>query len=212
MMKREDSPYRLLVEGRDDQYCVLQLMKRHNVDWDDVTAMLPHVHDCGGFDPLQASLTVSAKSYERLGIMVDADADVYHRWDQVKGELRKAGVALPDHPVSSGIIVPGIQSDWKVGVWLMPDNQNRGQLEDFLGRLVPANDRCWRHACEATRQAKELGAGFPEKIFSKASVHAWLAWQESPGLPFGMAITAKYFGVDSVEALTFANWFQRLFS
>jgi hypothetical protein len=211
MMKREESPYRLLVEGRDDEHCVLQLMKRHDVDWDDPRAVLPRVHDCGGFDPLRASLGVSAKSYARLGIMVDANADIYHRWNQVRGELYKVDVTLPDLPAPGGVIVPGLQAGWKVGVWLMPDNQNRGQLEDFLGKLIPPNDRCWMHACEATRRAKELGAGFPEKILSKANVHAWLAWQESPGLPFGMAITAKYFAADSMEALECVDWFKRLF-
>lgn len=211
MMKREESPHRLLVEGRDDEHCVLQLMRRHNVDWDNPQAVLPRVHDCGGFDPLRASLTVSAKSYARLGIMVDANADIHHRWDQVKGELRKVDVLLPDNPDSSGVIVSGIQSDWKVGVWLMPDNQNHGQLEDFLGRLIPADDTCWVYACEATRHAKGIGARFPEKMFSKANIHAWLAWQESPGLPFGMALTAQYFRVDSVEALAFVHWFKCLF-
>ena len=210
-MTREDSPYRLLVEGRDDEHCVLQLMKRHDVDWDNAGAVLPRVHDCGGFDPLRASLSVSAKSYGRLGVMVDANADICRRWNDVKRELHKVGVALPDQPAPGGVIIPGLQSGWRVGVWLMPDNQNRGQLEDFLGRLVPSDDSCWTHACEATRRAKELGARFPEKVFCKANIHTWLAWQESPGLPFGMAITARYFGVDSAEALAFADWFKRLF-
>lgn len=169
------------------------------------------MHDCGGFDPLRASLTVSAKSYERLGIMVDANADIYRRWNQVKSELDKVDVALSDSPASGGVIIPGMQSDWRVGVWLMPDNQNRGQLEDFLCRLVPANDRCWAHACEATRRAKDLGAAFPEKVLCKANIHTWLAWQDTPGLPFGMAVTARYFCVDSVEALAFSDWFKRLF-
>lgn len=211
MRRREESPYRLLVEGRDDEHCVLQLMKRHDVDWDDPKAVLPRVHDCGGFDPLRASLIASAKSYERLGIMVDANADIHHRWSQVKNELHKAGVDLPGLPASCGVVVPGMYSDWRVGVWLMPDNQEQGQLEDFLGRLVPADNKCWVHARETTRRAKELGAGFPEKMFSKANVHAWLAWQESPGLPFGMAITAQYFRIDSVEAIAFVDWFRRLF-
>jgi len=143
--------------------------------------------------------------------MVDADADVIHRWTQVKSELERVGVALPDAPTAGGTIVPGIQSGWRVGVWLMPDNQNRGQLEDFLGKLIPANDACWPHACDATRRAQELGARFPEQVLCKANIHTWLAWQESPGLPFGMAITAKYFTVDSAEALAFVGWFKQLF-
>jgi hypothetical protein len=53
---------------------------------------------------------------------------------------------------------------------------------------------------------------FPDKLFIKARIHTWLAWQENPGLPFGTAITARYFGADSQEALKFVNWFNLLFS
>jgi hypothetical protein len=210
-MIREDSRYRLLVEGSDDQHCVLHLMKRHGVDWADTTALLPHVHDCKGFESVIASLALSAKSYERLGVMVDANTDIPHRWLQVREGLDRVGVVLPAAPEASGIIVPGIYADWKVGVWLMPDNQSHGQLENFLAKLVPAGDRCWGYAREVTQHAKERGARFPDKDICKADIHTWLAWQETPGLPFGTAITAKYFAVDSVEALAFVDWFKRLF-
>jgi hypothetical protein len=208
----ENSPCRLLVEGSDDRHCILHLMKRHNVDWSSAAPMLPYVHDCGGFSPLLASLRVSAKTYCRLGIMVDANADMRGRWIQVKDGLGRAGVTLPESPRADGVVVPGMYPDWRVGVWLMPDNERPGQLEDFLGKLVPPNDTCWAYAAEAARRARGLGARFVDKDFPKAGVHTWLAWQETPGLPFGTAITAKYFGVDSPEALRFVAWFNQLFS
>jgi len=211
-MMREDSLYRLLVEGPDDQHSVIHLMNRHDVNWDDTGATLPCVYACGGFDPLRASLSVSAKSYRRLGVVVDANADIRHRWEQVRSELQKAGVTLPGSPDACGVIVPGMYADWKVGVWIMPDNQTRGELEDFLGKLVPPDDACWDYAREATQRARQIGAKFPDKAFSKARIHVWLAWQEKPGLPFGTAITANYFDVDSDEALKFVEWFRRLFS
>lgn len=211
-MIRESSPCRLLVEGSDDKHCVLHLMKRHGIDWDRTTPWLPCVYDCNGFAPLVAALKVSAKSYHRLGIMVDANADVHQRWTQVKEGLSRAGVTLPASPEPNGVIIPGIYADWRVGVWLMPDNQSQGQLEDFLGKLVPQDDTCWAYAAEAAKHAKGLGARFAKKDFCKAGIHTWLAWQETPGLPFGTAITAKYFGVDSSEALRFVQWFKQLFS
>ena len=78
-MIREDSPYRLLVEGPNDKHSVIHLMKRHNVDWDDPQKALPYVRDCGGFDLLVESIGVSIKSYQRLGIIVDANVDMYNR-------------------------------------------------------------------------------------------------------------------------------------
>jgi len=211
-MTWEDSPYRLLVEGPDDKHSVIHLMRRHGVDWDDATALLPCVHCCGGFDPLISSLGVWGKSYRRLGIMVDANADMARRWVQVRESLGRVGISVPESPEVCGTVFPGIYPDWKIGVWIMPDNQNAGELEDFLSKLVPPDDACWDYACEATSHAREIGARFPQKDFCKASIHTWLAWQEEPGLPFGTAITAKYFGVDSPEAMSFVQWFRELFS
>ncbi|HCO96424.1 MAG TPA: hypothetical protein DIU00_21205 [Phycisphaerales bacterium] len=211
-MRRENSSYRLLVEGADDKHSVIHLMKRHGIDWDNSTDLLPHVHDCGGFDPLVKSIQVSVKSYKRLGIIVDANFDVDKRWQQVTNELSKMDITLPESPNQDGTIITGMYTDWKVGVWLMPDNQNKGELEDFLSKLVPLDNECWLYADEVTKHAKQIGAQFSDKLFSKARIHTWLAWQRNPGLPFGTAITAKYFGADSQEALKFAKWFNLLFS
>ena len=127
-------------------------------------------------------------------------------------EFSQVEIKLPDSPDTKGTIVTGMFNDWKVGIWLMPDNQNKGELEDFLCKLVPKSDKCWPYSDEATKQAKKIGAKFTDKEFFKAKIHTWLAWQENPGLPFGTAITAKYFGVDSPEALMFVQWFKQLFS
>ena len=211
-MRRENSPYRLLVEGKDDKHSVIHLMKRHGIDWDNPTDALPHVHDCDGFNLLVKSIQVNVKSYERLGIVVDANMDMAKRWQQVMNELSKINIALPESPNQDGTIITGMYPDWKVGVWLMPDNQNKGELEDFLSKLVPPNNECWSYADDVTKRAKQIGARFPDKWFCKAKVHTWLAWQESPGLPFGTAIKAKYFGADLPEALQFVDWFNLLFS
>jgi hypothetical protein len=43
MPPREDSPYRLLVEGSDDQHSVIHLLRRHGFDWDDKTTDRPYL-------------------------------------------------------------------------------------------------------------------------------------------------------------------------
>ena len=70
-----------------------------------------------------------------------------------------------------------------VGVWLMPDNRRRGAIEEFLLDLIRPNDPLLEHAARATERASALGAAFPETARRKAELRAWLAWQESPGLP-----------------------------
>ena len=210
-MIKEDSPNRLLVEGRDDQWSVINLMKRYNVDWDREDKRLPYVKDSGGIDSLIESIVVSVKTYHRLGIMIDANSKPVNRWDQLRSQLSKAKITLPEKPEPDGLIVKGIDPDKKIGIWMMPDNSHPGILEDFLATLIPSEDFCWDYAGEATNKAKEKGAAFSSNDHIKARIHTWLAWQESPGRPFGTAITAAYFNCDTPEALRFAKWFKKLF-
>ncbi len=60
-------------------------------------------------------------------------------------------------------------------------------------------------------RAKELNARFSNVDSNKAALHAWLAWQEEPGKPYGSAIRARYFRHDSPAARSFVIWFRRLF-
>jgi hypothetical protein len=99
----------------------------------------------------------------------------------------------------------------RYGIWMMPDNLTAGALEDFLQRLVPAGDSCWQHADTSTKQARQLGAPLKENDCTKGAIHAWLAWQDPPGRPFGTALSASILKHDSPEALEFVSWFRRLF-
>ena len=99
----------------------------------------------------------------------------------------------------------------RVGVWVMPDNQGTGALEDFLKELIEEEDPLIRHAEESASQAVALGAGFPEKHTNKAVLHTWLAWREQPGRPYGLAIKLRYFRDDSEAAQRFVAWFSRVF-
>ena len=210
-MVKENAPDRLLVEGSDDKWSIINLMMKHGCDWGDKNVRSPYVHSCGGIRKLIDSLEVAVKTYERLGIIVDANANISGRWNEVKSSLHRAGVSVPDTPEEKGLISSGMYSDWKVGIWLMPDNHQSGALEDFLSTLVPSDDPCWDYAGQAADKAKELGAEFMETDKLKAKIHTWLSWQKEPGLPFGTAITAAYFKHDSPTALAFVDWFNRLF-
>jgi hypothetical protein len=46
---------------------------------------------------------------------------------------------------------------------------------------------------------------------TKALIHTWLAWQEEPGTPLGLAIKRQYFAGDAPLAAEFVNWLKRLF-
>jgi len=45
-------------------------------------------------------------------------------------------------------------------------------------------------------------------MISKAKIHAYLAVQEKPGKPLGLAITFRYLDAKKDKVLPFLNWLQ----
>jgi hypothetical protein len=207
---RANAPHRLIVEGRDDKWSIIALTRLYGWDWDSPQGHYPYIHDAEGVDNAIDALPVSVRTYRRVGIVVDADIDQQSRWDGIKSKLHGVGIGLPAIPNPHGLVVN--IDDKRVGVWLMPNNQSPGKLEDFLAILVPSSDGCWGWADEATKVAADRGALFTESDFIKARIHAWLAWQREPGLPFGTAITAALFSHQDALAQKFVQWMTQLYS
>ena len=210
MPPSSNSPFRLLVEGKDDLHSVIQLMKAKSYDWDDAASIRPYVHDAKGIDEVLDQIPAAVKTYRRLGIVVDADDDLAARWASLQSRLSAAGFPLPAVPDENGTIVETLD-ERMIGIWLMPDNKGAGALEDFLRTLVPKDDAIFPHAEAATQRAIELGSSLRASDAKKGALHAWLAWQQTPGMPFGQAITAKALRPPSALSDRFADWFLRLF-
>ncbi len=206
------SPYRLVVEGKDDKHAVVQLLKQHGYDWDDASRVRPYVYEAGGAEAVIDSIGPGLLSHTRYGIVIDADDNPQVRWQSIRGQIGRRGFPAPQIPPRDGLVLdaPG-DLPKRVGVWLMPDNSTPGMLEDFLTRLVPACDPCWTHANQSTDEARSKGAPLRQRDHSKGVLHTWLAWREIPGQPFGTALTAHVFSHDMPEALQFVDWFRRMF-
>lgn len=203
----------LLVEGRDDIFAIANLMIQHKVNFKDRPAGVPDIKDCDNYEGVLEAIPMSAKTYNRLGIVLDADFPPSNRWASVRDRLRSPPISLivPDDLPPDGLVIVGWRPNSLIGVWLMPDNIEPGMLEDFLGNLIPPNDQCWPYTDEVVDTAKANGASFGLTHKSKARIHSWLAWQEPPGRPFGTAITAKLFLSGSPVGVRFAQWFARVF-
>jgi len=208
-MPTSKDPYRLLVEGADDKHSVIQLLTRHDFNWDDSRIF---IQAAGGITQLLDGLQVLLKApLDRIGIVVDADESLPNSWSRLRDRAARAELQLPEAPVDTGTILPGFHPGSRIGIWLMPDNSSPGNLENFLHKLVPEGDPTWTWADEAVREARRLGARSKEIDHPKRRLHTWLAWQERPGIPFGIALQAQVFRHDSEDALRFVAWFKRLF-
>jgi hypothetical protein len=197
----------LWVEGKDDDAVVQSLCKSHRVpQWFSV-------RDKGGFEKLLSgiALEIRAPGMERFGIVVDANGDAAARLAQIRGVIEPEG--YPGFPIAlarEGLVIASPASLPRLGVWIMPDNGSPGALEDFAASLVPDDDVLWRRAGAAVDAIPEEDRLFPTRRRSKAHMHTWLAWQESPGSPMGQAIGKGDLRADAPAARRFVAWLRRL--
>ncbi len=199
------SPHVLLVEGKDDYHSVLALANHYQLPAFDIVAK-------DGINNLLEALPthLKASDLKALGILVDADTDLPARWHSLHDILMRTGYLLPERPDIRGTVVrcPDLPA---VGIWLMPNNQFPGILEDFVAGLVPVGDALWRYAQHCVDAIPVEDRRFPEERVAKARIHTWLAWQEEPGKPIGQAITARYLDPTATGAAMFVDWMRRLF-
>ena len=198
-------PFRLLVEGPDDQHLIGHLLLEH-----DVSLKSDEILSCGGVERLlDEHLPVEIKgSYTSLGIVVDADLDVRSRWQSIRDRLAQLGYDMPGAPQPNGLIVTTRRP--AVGVWVMPDNVLPGILEDFVKQLVPPDDNLWPLVESSVAAIPAPSRRFPPAAVRKAEIHTYLAWQEQPGTKMGSAITNRYLQANTQLALTFVEWIKRL--
>ncbi len=198
---------KLLVEGPNDLHVVGNI-------WKDISrTVTPNIIPTDGFTNLLPQIPVRLKEgNEILGVIIDADlANFEDRWKQVKHRFEENGYKLPLLPPTDGLVIEQMGMT-KIGIWIMPDNQSLGKIEDFLRQLIPAGDQLLPEA-EAVldsieRQSKNL---YGEKDRPKALMHTWLAWQKTAGMPYGQAITAKALTTDAELCQRFMDWLRRLF-
>jgi len=163
------------------------------------------------------AVTENASKYERVGIVVDADADMKARWQSIADILKevKNYAVSEDMPEDGLILMPKPECKNKpiVGVWIMPNNADKGMMEDFLMDLVEDEDPMMDKAEDVLAEVEKEGLHrYKEVHRSKAKVHTYLAWQEQPGLPLGQAVTKHYLNPAKEPARKFAAWMKKLFS
>lgn len=199
---------KLLLEGNDDQHVVWALCERFRVD------QTFDVIDCKGIEKLikQIPLRIKQSNIQTIGIIVDADVDILKRWQQLKNVLQKEGILIPDNLPKNGLVFTQT-NHVKIGIWIMPNNDLNGMLEDFIHFLIP-NEDTLQPVVEAHLSSIETQQLNKYKLIhrSKAFIHAWLALQEDPGTPMGLSITKRYLTTDEKICLKFIDWLNRLFN
>jgi hypothetical protein len=205
-----DLVQKLVVEGRDDQHVIWALCKQHNV----AESFSVETTISGGVEAILASIRqqLMRPRLRTLGVVLDADDSLEQRWQAIADRLVNEGyTSVPGVPDRSGTIIEEFDKP-KVGIWLMPDNQLPGMLEDFIAHLIPQDDalRPKAERILADIENQDLHR-YALVHHQKALIHTWLAWQRNPGQPMGQAITAQTLNHNESLARSFVDWLNALF-
>lgn len=208
----EPHQVKMLVEGGDDVYFVKHFAKQAL----GVELTLDRIENCRDIGKLLDRLDTIEKDtgYSALGVIVDADHNPGRRWDQLRsraGQDSNSQHYLPPSPDANGTVVP-FSKGRKIGVWMMPEPNQPGDMETFLSRirhLQPQQLALWGHAVQAVQSLPQPPL-FAQKDAHKAQLRTWLAWQKEPGAPYGLALSLGAFDLYHSLAGRFADWLRRL--
>ena len=159
----------------------------------------------------------------QLGVVIDADLNVDNpelsvedRWKALIYRLKESGyTSIPSLPNADGTIIKGNDDLPTIGIWVMPDNQLQGKIEDFVRLLVPpykVREALWKRAEKSVQSMPKTRQLFSSNDIPKANIYTYLAWQEEPGRPIGESITRRYLTADAPIAAKFIDWIRTLFN
>tara|TARA_R110002167_G_C12663580_1_gene650149 strand:+ start:1282 stop:1908 length:627 start_codon:yes stop_codon:yes gene_type:complete len=207
MRIKENFNKKLLVEGNDDQHVIWALCEKFTVNENF------DVIDCEGITKLYDQLPVRFKQaqVDTIGLIIDADSEIKDRWKSISTLLSLQGFKIPEEIPIEGLILKD-NSEFKIGVWIMPNNNENGMLEDFISFLVPKEDKILPIVNETLTNIESKGLNQYSLIHkSKATIHSWLSLQSDPGTPMGLGITKRYLTTDEETCLKLVNWLKELY-
>ena len=219
----DEASHVLLVEGQDDKHMVGQLCDqcplfsadRSGHDWS-VTLISNSqtfaIKETGSqselLDAIHLEVAVSGRKV--LGMVLDADRDLKKCWANIEEKFSQTRVQLPVVPDPAGTIVHEQDLHPRIGIWLMPDNKSRGELENFALRMMSRHDAIWPLSRSYIDNIPEGDRKFRPSQTDKAKLYAWLATRREPGR-MGAAVGAGDLEINGPLCRDFFKWLVRLF-
>lgn len=202
----------LVVEGQNDEHLVLHLCRQAD----------PGLGDKFDFRNAQGRMgvinsvrnLVNQPDLTGVGFVLDGDQTPQEHWRQV---IERIAVAYPDlrltlTPELGGTIIPENSNlgSPRIGIWVMPDNQTTGELEDFVAQMIPEGDLVWPRSQDYIAGIPLAVRQFETNKITKSEVHAWLAARRFPGL-MGIAVREGDLETNGPLCQRFLAWLNRLF-
>ena len=192
-----------MVEGPNDLHVVghICMLNASDFSFDTISK--------DNWENLRDSISVEMKVPGRqvVGILADADDNPAGRWESIMDRLGIVGIEVENSSFPQGLIV---EQTPKVGVWIMPDNERPGELEDFVIEMIPDGDVVWPRSQSYIDGIHEGDRPFTEGKEQRAQLYAWLATREEPRL-MGTAIKTHDLDIEGPLCQRFIGWLKELF-
>lgn len=208
---------KLIVEGQTDTLFFEALIQKERLS----VKIEPHHGITKIPDLLTAYLDdLRDGAIQRLGIVADADhttpkgqGGFNKRWQLLTKPLKEMGyeISMPPSQKYAGSIFTHTEGLPLVGLWLMPDHQSDGMLEDLIKQTVYGDPQLTLLHTATTCLDQLPITLFQPHHHAKAAVYSWLAWQTRPGQALVSTINADLINLHSQELQAFIKWLHDVF-
>lgn len=163
---------------------------------------------------------IIAGDFTKAAIVVDADytgvnGGFLARRNEIRAKLISSGYSVPQSPLAGaapGEIFTHPNGHAPIGLFIFPDHQSDGMLEDLLKKMVidPNQSALMQHAMTVVGNP-------PAKFFntqlhtSKAQIGTFLAWQQRPPAFTNVCLSQDIFDVSAPAVTDFLAWINRVF-
>jgi hypothetical protein len=152
-----------------------------------------------------------------VGIIVDANSKgTKARFDSIKSTLNQYLPAVENWDFvanSPAGWVADVAPNFRVGLWVMPNNKDSGYFEHFLTELIDPEDASFLAAQEMLAKIQEgENQRFSDLRARKALLALFLAIQEEPGMSAVTALRKGLLRHKHPVARFFVDWYENTFA
>lgn len=204
----------LLVEGESDRSFFKELHKMLHISADVVEVATPK--DIGHFRNGKSCLyqklhdlllQLDDGTIQRLGIVIDADNSFHATLKEISDIFNPIGYTYSTE-YRLFIHEDGLPD---IGLWIMPNNQDNGMLEDWIKTCQHPNEQTLFEHVKNSIDTIPNGAKFKDLHRAKAEIATWLAWQKNPEHGLYYAANKELLNTESESFQELEQWLQHLF-
>lgn len=227
--KNINPSYVLLVEGEADRGFFEQVCKKLNLN-PEIKIAPPRDFQADYDNPLPngkqnvlnllndllPDLIDESSDTKRLAAIVDADYDIKNGlgFQKTLNRIKEIAINYDFNLLennNNGLVFKN--GDLEFGLWIMPNNQDEGMLEDFIKKCIKPDLKEQALFNKATDTIQTISEPKFDKTIhlTKAEIATWLAWQKTPGHGFYISVKDSLLKTDHPLFEELERWLKQIF-